>query len=95
MNFAAHTPLIGVNVALLDGVRTLAAVTADPIASEVMWTDGNRSYLGNGEVDDLMRPSAHSTLIDVNLDGPYTNAQWFRALDMLSELAFADYFRPR
>ena len=34
LNFAATTPLMVVNVALLDGERTIAAAAADPVAQE-------------------------------------------------------------
>jgi myo-inositol-1(or 4)-monophosphatase len=35
------------------------------------------------------------TLIDVNLDGPFANATWFRALDMIAKPMFTEHFRPR
>lgn len=56
LNFAAHTPLVGVNVALaVDGVVTAAAV-ADPFEPRVFTT-----------TDDL-RPTALTQLVDVDFD---------------------------
>ena len=39
-NFAATTPLVAVNVALIADPGSLAAASADPISGEVFWTDG-------------------------------------------------------
>lgn len=70
LNFAATTPLVAVNVALLqDGVRRAAAST-DPIAGEVFWTDGSGAYLRAGGKDRPLAPSSVSGLIEINCDGP-------------------------
>ncbi len=77
LNFAAQTPLVGVNVALRDG----PAACADPFSGEVFWTDGERAYLG----DEALVPSARSRLVEVDLDtgsatlGVFTDAE-FRKL---------------
>jgi len=71
LNFAAQTPLVAVNVALVDGSRTVAAAVADPIAGEVFWTDGEQAMVrAAGGADVAMSPSPGSRLVDVNCDGP-------------------------
>ena len=40
-------------------------------------------------------PSAHSRLVDVNLDAPHPNAARFTAAQLLASSDFADSFRPR
>ena len=60
LNFAAQTPLVAVNVALLDGPATLACVSADPIAGETFWSDGNRAALRRSGADQVLRPSPAS-----------------------------------
>jgi len=45
--------------------------------------------------DEPLTPSAGSALVDVNLDGPYPNAERFRAVQVLAARAFGDSFRPR
>lgn len=45
LNFAARTPLVAVNVALRDGDRVTAAVSADPLSGEIFWTDGTNAFL--------------------------------------------------
>jgi myo-inositol-1(or 4)-monophosphatase len=70
LNFAAETPLMAVNVALLDGCSSLACVCVDPIADELFWSDGQGAFRRRGGADEPLRPSAESGLIDVNCDGP-------------------------
>lgn len=69
-NFAVRTPLFAVNVALVEATATLAAVSADPMAGEVFWTDGRTALLRRDGVDHPLVPSATSRLVDVNCDGP-------------------------
>jgi myo-inositol-1(or 4)-monophosphatase len=95
LNYAAQTPLVVVNVALRTDNQTTVAVCADPLAGEVMWTDGTRAYLRRDSRDELLRPSSISTLVDVNLDGPYPNAERFSAIQVLATPGFADLFQPR
>ena len=40
LNFAATTPLVGVNVALRHGADVVAAAVTDPFAGETYWSDG-------------------------------------------------------
>ncbi|MGV3562509.1 MAG: inositol monophosphatase family protein [Nocardioides sp.] len=49
LNFAASTPLVAVNVALMAGDTPLAAAAADPIAQELFWTDGTDAYCRRGD----------------------------------------------
>ncbi|MFB7915446.1 inositol monophosphatase family protein [Streptomyces sp. NPDC056061] len=95
LNYAVRTMLVGVNVALRVGSRTVAAATADPFGGEVLWTDGERSRLRNGDVDEELVPSPVSRLVDVNLDPPFPNAPEFRAADLFTAPGFAENFRPR
>lgn len=70
LNFAAATPLFAVNVALLDDGHCGAAVSIDPIAGEVFWTDGSGAYLREGGEDRPLAPSPASGLVEINCDGP-------------------------
>lgn len=70
LNFAAGTPLVVVNVALIAGDAHLAAVAADPIAQELFWTDGTGAYCRRKDRDQLLSPTSRSGLIDINCDGP-------------------------
>jgi fructose-1,6-bisphosphatase/inositol monophosphatase family enzyme len=69
LNFAAGTPLAAVNVALVDSTGVLAAASADPIAGELFWTDGEAAWVRSVDVDRPVAPSASSKLIDINCDG--------------------------
>lgn len=93
INFAAHTPLAAVNVALVDGSSTLACVSADPIADEVFWTDGQRALLRRIGCDQPLRPSAASRLVDINCDGPAD--QPFVGPQLVADPAFRAAFGPR
>ncbi|MET8354912.1 inositol monophosphatase family protein [Micromonospora sp. NPDC005206] len=95
LNYAARTMLVGVNVALRTGSTVTAAASADPFADEVFWTDGTRAYVRRDEVDEQLRPSAESALVDVNLDPPFPNAPEFRAVRLLADAGFVERFRPR
>ena len=100
LNFAAETPLLAVNVALVDGTSSIAAVSADPITRELFWADGGGAYLRHEGSDVPLRPSAESRLVDVNCDGPadrpFVGPQLvaaFVALPLLlNMLAFAAWF---
>lgn len=70
LNFAASTPLVAVNVALLQDGRSSTAAAADPIADELFWTDGSRSFIRRGSGDRLLAPTSLSSLIEINCDGP-------------------------
>lgn len=70
LNFAAHTPLVAVNVALMDGSDTLACVSADPISGETFWADPRGAFVRRNAADRPIAPSSRSRLVDVNCDGP-------------------------
>ena len=71
LNFAAQTPLVAVNVALLDEDKsTVACVSADPIANEFFWADDRGAFLRRGGSDEALTPSTQSRLVDINCDGP-------------------------
>ncbi|MER8031080.1 inositol monophosphatase family protein [Streptomyces bauhiniae] len=91
LNYAVGTLLVAVNVALRDG----AAAVADPFTGEVFRTDGETAWLHRDGTDTPLRPSAATTLVDVNLDPPFPSAPSFRATDLLAHPVFIARFRPR
>ena len=95
LNFAAQTPMMAVNVALREGDRIEAAASADPLAGEVFWTDGQSACRRRDGSDEALCPSAATRLVDVNLDAPYPNREQFQAVRMLAEPGFVAAFRPR
>lgn len=93
LNFAAHTPLVAVNVALLDGSTVLAAASADPVTGEVFWTDGHTSSVRRDGADEPLLPSAASRLVDVNCDGALDRP--FVGGELVADPAFRARFGPR
>lgn len=93
LNFAAETPLVAVNVALVDGDRTPAAVSEDPLAGEAFWTDGARSHVRSDGADALLVPTARSRLVDVNCDGPSDRP--FLGPQLVADPAFRAAFGTR
>ncbi|WP_185996082.1 inositol monophosphatase family protein [Nocardioides campestrisoli] len=71
LNFAATTPLLAVNVALIQNGRNVAAAVADPIAGELFWTDGSRTLVRRSDgTEQALEPSPASALLEINCDGP-------------------------
>ena len=71
LNFAATTPLVAVNVALVHHGATVAAAVVDPIADELFWSDGSRARIRRGgDADRPLGPTPISGLIEINCDGP-------------------------
>lgn len=93
LNFAAQTPLVTVNVALVRGSRTLVAVSGDPIAGEVFWTDRERTAVRSGGVDRPLLPSPESRLVDINCDGLLDRP--FLGPQLIGDPAFRAAFGPR
>jgi myo-inositol-1(or 4)-monophosphatase len=93
LNFAAQTPLVAVNVALVDGDTTLTCVSADPISGEHFWSDGQEAFIRHGGIDRPLRPSADSRLVDVNCDGPLDRP--FLGPQLLTDVTFRRQFGPR
>lgn len=93
LNFAVRTPLVAVNVALLDGASSPASVCADPIAEEVFWADGRRAFRRCEGIDEPLRPSAGSRLVDVNCDGPADRP--FLGPELVADGAFRSAFGAR
>ncbi len=73
LNFAARTPLVGVNVALRrghgEGADVIAAAVAEPFADEVSWTDGHAAYLRRDGSDTPLAPSTANSLVDLDFGG--------------------------
>ena len=82
-NFAVATPLVCVNVALRSDDVITAAAVVDPIADEVFWTGRPP------------QPSTRSRIVDINADGPFPNADRFRAVRLMTSDWFLGEFRPR
>lgn len=95
VNFAAQTPLMAVNVALRDAGAVTAAVSADPLATEVFWTDGQAAYLRRDGTDMSLSPAPASGLVALDVDSPKSATDRFTAARMLANPAFMTGFRPR
>ncbi|MFC0531865.1 inositol monophosphatase family protein [Phytohabitans kaempferiae] len=96
LNFAAHTPLVAVNVALRDGAGVAVAAAADPFTGEVFWTDGRGARVRRDGTDvPLAPPPAVVPLVDVNLEPPFDNGPGFRAVRLLNDVAFTRRFGGR
>lgn len=95
LNYAVRNMLVGVNVALRVGSGVTVAAVADPFSGEVFWTDGADAHVRRDGVDEPLKPSPASGLVDVNLDPPFPNAPEFRAAALLAGPGFAERFRPR
>jgi myo-inositol-1(or 4)-monophosphatase len=93
LNFAAQTPLVAVNVALVSDANTLACAAVDPIARECFWSDGERAWIRRDGSQEPLRPSAESRLIDVNCDGPLDRA--FVGPQLLADSVLRAEFGPR
>lgn len=95
VNFAARTPLVAVNVALRAGAGISVAVTADPFADEVFWTDGVAAHVREGGHDEPLVPGRGDGIVDLNLDPPSPSQERFRAASLLLDESFTGSFRPR
>jgi myo-inositol-1(or 4)-monophosphatase len=95
VNYAAHTPLVAVNVALQVGERVTTAAAADPLSREVWWTGGEAAFVRADGRDVPLRPDPTSRLVDLNLDPPFPNKEWFLAAGLLTGEGFPSVFRPR
>jgi myo-inositol-1(or 4)-monophosphatase len=93
VNFAAQTPLVAVNAALLDGTVALASAVADPISRERFWSDRTGAYLRLDGLDAPLRPSAGSRLVDINCDGPLDRV--LVGPQLLTDPEFRAEFGPR
>jgi myo-inositol-1(or 4)-monophosphatase len=94
LNFAAQTPLVAVNVALLDEeARTVACVSADPISNEFFWADSGGAFVRRDRSDEALTPSTQSRLVDVNCDGPIDRP--FLGPQLMADPAFRSAFGPR
>lgn len=68
LNFAATTPLVGVNVALREADRVTAAAVADPFARETLWTDGTVARIRTEQGEREIAPTAVTRLVDIDFD---------------------------
>jgi myo-inositol-1(or 4)-monophosphatase len=95
LNYAAGTPGVAVNVAMRRPEGVAVAAVADPLVSEVLWTDGGWPSRRRGTIDERVLPSSSSGLVDLNLDGPFPSAPAFRCVDLIAHPDFPARFRPR
>lgn len=93
LNFAAQTPLVAVNVALVDGADAVVSVSADPITGETFWADKQGAFVRRDGADEPLLPSSRSRLVDVNCDGPLDRP--FLGPQLLADAAFRASFGPR
>jgi myo-inositol-1(or 4)-monophosphatase len=92
LNYAVHTPLVAVNVALSEHGAVTAAASVDPLAGEAFWTDGTGAWRRTAEGDTPLAPSADSFLVEVNLDPPFPT---LAPTSLLANPLFGEVFRPR
>jgi myo-inositol-1(or 4)-monophosphatase len=95
VNYAVRMSVVAVNVALRVEGRLGTAAVADPFRAEIFWTDGLSASVRAGARDVPLRPSASSTLVDLNLDPPFSNAPAFKAATLAADSDFSASFRPR
>lgn len=69
LNFAAQTPLVGINVGLRTGLASPAAAVVDPFSGEVFVSDGSRATVRHRGGEHLVQPSPGTRLVDVHVDG--------------------------
>ncbi|SDC87650.1 inositol monophosphatase family protein [Nocardioides lianchengensis] len=92
LNFAAGTPGIGVNVALLVAGEPGPAAVADPLTGEAFWTDGTGAWVrGVDGTDAPLVPSADSRLVDVDVDHERAWAAAVLASPGLASYAFRGF----
>ncbi|SCE83443.1 myo-inositol-1(or 4)-monophosphatase [Micromonospora echinospora] len=94
LNYAAHTTMVAVNVALRIKSAITTGATADPFTGEVFWTDRQQAYLRRNGDDEKLTPSAKTRLVDINLD-PLPDTPTLRATGLLADAQFNQHFRPR
>ncbi len=94
-NFAAQTPLVAVNVALREGDGIAVGASGAPLSGEVFWTDGDAAYVRRDGGDTVLRPTAVTRLVDLNLDTEEPRGDGFRPARVLGDPAFLAAFRPR
>jgi len=68
---------------------------AIPFSREAFWADGTQARVRRDGRDEPLRPTSDSDLLDVNPDGPFPNADQFRAVQVLADPALTTTFRPR
>lgn len=95
LNYAARTRVAGVNAALREGGRSVAAAVADPFGHEVYWADASSAYVRSERHDLPLVPDAGSRLVDLNLDPPFPSAPAFQTAMLAGDPVFTAAFRPR
>lgn len=93
LNFAAQTALAAVNIALRTPSGVVAAVSADPIAGELFWTDGADAWVRSEGRDVRLSPSPRSLIVDVNCDAKGDAS--FVGAQLIADPAFRDAYAPR
>ncbi len=94
-NFAAGVPQVAVNIALRTAGQITVAAVADPFAAEVFWTSGQGAFVRHGGTDRPLSPKSGTRLVDLDLDPPSPNRDWFRPARLLDDELFTTAFHPR
>lgn len=89
LNYAAGLPLFAVNVALRERGEVRVAAAADPVAGEVLLTDGSTAWSTEGP-DRPFAPDGRNRLVEVEL-----HRQARRSLGLLAEPAFHERWTAR
>jgi myo-inositol-1(or 4)-monophosphatase len=87
LNFAAGIPLLAVNVALREGEHVRVATVADPVAGDLLATDGERAW-AESDPGTVLSAGARNRLVEVDLASPRTRP-------LLGVAGFAERYSPR
>ncbi|QBR92540.1 inositol monophosphatase family protein [Nocardioides euryhalodurans] len=87
LNFAAGIPLLAVNVALREGEHVRVAAVADPVAGDVLVTDGERAW-AESDPATALSAGTDNRLVEVDLTS-------LRTRRLLELPAFAERYAPR
>ncbi|MFN8170074.1 MAG: inositol monophosphatase family protein [Candidatus Nanopelagicales bacterium] len=93
LNYAAGTPLVAVNVALMRDEDAPIGVVADPMSGELFVGGDGSAVLQRGGGTDPLRPTSRSRLVDVNCDGPLDSP--FVGGELVADPALRAFFGPR
>lgn len=94
INYAAHTPLFSVNVALRIADELTAAAVAVPATGDLYWTDGKGAYARTDEGDVPLKPNPKSVLVDLDLYHD-DDTDPLQVVGLLTDAEFMDRFERR
>jgi len=88
LNYASGSPTYGINIALTKGDEVLVAAVAEPAADVVYVADGHTAWQRRDGVDEPLRPSASSCLVEVHLETHDPDNQGFSSTRYLRSSTF-------